>query len=189
MRNMRERVDKKYMAEEKDVEDEEANSKRTVAERRIEIEKRLSAERQIPASTQKSEIVQEITDIKRHSVVEDTISKHEDVILSQKLDQKLDHITAAPIKTTVTTVTTRVTESNKTDPLDKKIEIIKSTVKTGAPTPLDKDLEAKLAAQKEKIDTSAKRAEQILVTTTIKEIHTDGKTPKIETMTATKIIG
>lgn len=180
---MRERVDK-YMAEEKDVEDEEANSKRTVAERRIEIEKRLSAERQIPASTQKSEIVQEITDIKRHSVVEDTISKHEDVILSQKLDtQKPDHISIAPIKTTITTVTTRVTESSKTDPSDKHIEIVKSTTKTGIPVPLDSDLEAKLSAQKEKIDTSAKRAEQILVTTTIKEITTDTKAPKVETIT------
>ncbi|XP_026471882.1 uncharacterized protein LOC113376179 [Ctenocephalides felis] len=183
LRNMRERVDK-YMAEEKDVEDEEANSKRTVAERRIEIEKRLSAERQIPASTQKSEIVQEITDIKRHSVVEDTISKHEDVILSQKLDtQKPDHISIAPIKTTITTVTTRVTESSKTDPSEKHIEIVKSTTKTGIPVPLDSDLEAKLSAQKEKIDTSAKRAEQILVTTTIKEITTDTKAPKVETIT------
>lgn len=46
-------------------------------ERRQEIEKRLSAEREIPASSQRVEIVQEITEIKRHSVVEDKIAEVE----------------------------------------------------------------------------------------------------------------
>lgn len=77
----------KYSAEEKIIEDEESDEdemvKRSVAERRQQIEKRLSVERQIPASTQKKEIVEEITTIKRHSLIEDKKASHEAEILAQ----------------------------------------------------------------------------------------------------------
>ncbi|XP_066148169.1 ankyrin-2-like [Euwallacea fornicatus] len=68
----------KYSAEEKAVKsesEEEDNFDRTVTERREQIEKRLSAERAIPASAQRREIVQEISDIKRQSLVEDKIAE------------------------------------------------------------------------------------------------------------------
>lgn len=55
--------------------------KRSVAERRDQIQKRLSIERQIPASTQKKEIKQEITEIKRHSLIEDKKALHEEEII------------------------------------------------------------------------------------------------------------
>lgn len=69
----------KYSAEEKVVEksesEEEDNFDKTVTERREQIEKRLSAERTIPASSQRREIVQEISHIKRASLVEDKIAE------------------------------------------------------------------------------------------------------------------
>lgn len=87
LRQLHEREEMKYSAEEKIIEDEESEEdetvKRSVAERREKIEKRLSVERQIPASTQKKEIVEEITTIKRHSLIEDKKAKHEEEILAQ----------------------------------------------------------------------------------------------------------
>lgn len=71
----------KYSAEEKVVvkseseEEEEDAFDRTVTERREQIEKRLSAERAIPASAQRREIVQEISDIKRQSLVEEKMAE------------------------------------------------------------------------------------------------------------------
>lgn len=70
----------KYSAEEKVVvqsgsEEEEDAFDRTVTERREQIEKRLSAERAIPASAQRREIVQEISDIKRQSLVEEKVAE------------------------------------------------------------------------------------------------------------------
>lgn len=52
-----------------------------MAERREQIQKRLSIERQIPASSQKKEIVQEITEIKRQSLIEDKKALHEEEII------------------------------------------------------------------------------------------------------------
>lgn len=84
---MRERDELKYSAEEKIVEDSESDEdetiKKTVADRREQIQKRLSIERQIPASSQKKEIVQEITEIKRHSMIEDKRALHEEEIILQ----------------------------------------------------------------------------------------------------------
>lgn len=84
---MRERDELKYSAEEKIVEDSESEEdesvKKTVADRREQIQKRLSIERQIPASSQKKEIVQEITEIKRHSMIEDKRAMHEEEIILQ----------------------------------------------------------------------------------------------------------
>lgn len=83
----RDRDELKYSAEEKIVEDsdeeteEDETVKRSVAERREQIQKRLSIERQIPASTQKKEIVQEIVEIKRHSLIEDKKAMHEEEII------------------------------------------------------------------------------------------------------------
>lgn len=83
----RDRDELKYSAEEKIVEDsdeeteEDETIKRSVAERREQIQKRLSIERQIPASTQKKEIVQEIVEIKRHSLIEDKKAMHEEEII------------------------------------------------------------------------------------------------------------
>lgn len=71
----------KYSAEEKLVEeepsDEEEAFSKSVVERREQIVKRLSADRAIPASSQRVEIVQEISSIKRQSLVEDKISEVE----------------------------------------------------------------------------------------------------------------
>lgn len=64
--------------------DEEENFKKTVSERRNIIEKRLSVDRTIPASSQRVEIVQEITSIKRQSLVEDKVAEVEE---KQKLIQ------------------------------------------------------------------------------------------------------
>lgn len=84
---MRERDELKYSAEEKIVEDSESEEdetvKKSVADRREQIQKRLSIERQIPASSQKKEIVQEITEIKRHSMIEDKRALHEEEIIMQ----------------------------------------------------------------------------------------------------------
>lgn len=86
LQQLREREELKYSAEEKIVEDSESEdddqqTKRSVAERREQIQKRLSIERQIPASTQKREIVQEITEIKRQSLIEDKKAMHEEEII------------------------------------------------------------------------------------------------------------
>lgn len=84
LRQMHEREEMKYSAEEKIIEDSESEEdevvRRTVAERRTQIEKRLSVERQIPASSQKKEIVEEITTIKRQSLIEDKKAHHEEEI-------------------------------------------------------------------------------------------------------------
>ncbi|KAG5895842.1 hypothetical protein JTB14_038272 [Gonioctena quinquepunctata] len=82
----------KYSAEEKaveqsDEEDEESFDK-PVAERREQIRKRLSAERTIPASSQRREIVQEITTIKQQNLVEDKIAKSSRKRKPQKNIQK-----------------------------------------------------------------------------------------------------
>lgn len=77
----------KYSAEEKAVESEEDESeaaKRTVAERRDKIVKRLSGEQKSIPSSQHKEIAEEIITIKRQSLIEDTVAKHEDEILMQK---------------------------------------------------------------------------------------------------------
>ncbi|KAB0792252.1 hypothetical protein PPYR_14211 [Photinus pyralis] len=77
----RESYEDKYSAEEKlidETSDDDENFKKTVSERRNIIEKRLSAERAIPASSQRAEIVQEISTIKRQSMVEDKIAEVEE---------------------------------------------------------------------------------------------------------------
>lgn len=77
----RQRIDSeesKYSAEEKVVDNE------SVAEHRERIEKRLSGEVKLAPSVQHKEIVEEITSIKRQSLIEEARAKHEDEILMQK---------------------------------------------------------------------------------------------------------
>lgn len=89
LQQLREREELKYSAEEKIVEDSDGESqedetvKRSVAERREQITKRLSIERPIPASTQQKEIVQEVAEIKRRSLIEDKKALHEEEIILQ----------------------------------------------------------------------------------------------------------
>lgn len=112
----------KYSAEEKIVEDTESEEedvtiKKTVAERRQQIEKRLSVERQIPASTQKKEIVEEITTIKRQSLIEDKKAIHEEEIMLQKpIDNIIKTvILPEPVIKLKTTTTKDTTEISKTE--------------------------------------------------------------------------
>ncbi|XP_050292765.1 ankyrin-3-like isoform X2 [Anthonomus grandis grandis] len=102
----------KYSAEEKifeksESEEESDHFDKTVTERRERIEKRLSAERSIPASSQRREIVQEISDIKRQSLVEDKIAEvMQKVDTEPKLDQPHHISETVEIKTTLPTDST-----------------------------------------------------------------------------------
>lgn len=98
---LREREELKYSAEEKIVEDsdeseEDETIKKSVAQRREQIQKRLSIERQIPASTQKKEIVQEITEIKRQSLIEDKKAMHEEEIIMHAPTDNIIKSTSIP---------------------------------------------------------------------------------------------
>ncbi|CAG9840373.1 unnamed protein product [Diabrotica balteata] len=103
----------KYSAEEKvvvksDEDEEDEQFDKPVAERREKIEKRLSAERSIPASSQRREIVQEITTIKQQSLVEDKLAEVKEKIKTEE--------------TTKTTVT-KTTISPDTKTVSKTIEV------------------------------------------------------------------
>lgn len=76
--------------------EEDENIKKSVAERREQIQKRLSIERQIPASTQKKEIVQEITEIKRQSLIEDKKALHEEEIIMHAPTDNIIKSTSIP---------------------------------------------------------------------------------------------
>lgn len=100
LKQLHEREEMKYSAEEKIIEDSESEEdeviRRTVAERRTQIEKRLSVERQFPASTQKKEIVEEITTIKRQSLIEDKKAHHEEeIILNTPVDNVIKSVAIA----------------------------------------------------------------------------------------------
>lgn len=103
----------KYKAEEKIVvrsdEEEEEQFEKPVAERREQIEKRLSIERQIPASSQRREIVQEITTIKEQNLVEDKLAEVEERVRS----------TEDTVKTTITKSTT----PQETKTVTKTVEV------------------------------------------------------------------
>ncbi|CAH1973765.1 unnamed protein product [Acanthoscelides obtectus] len=112
----------KYSAEEKVIEspeeEEDEPFDKPVAERREKIEKRLSAERTIPASSQRKEIVQEITTIKQERLVEDKIAE-----VQQKQEQSRSD------ETTKTTTSTRISpDSGKT--VTKTVETVKATIPT-----------------------------------------------------------
>ncbi|KAG4078375.1 hypothetical protein HA402_013085 [Bradysia odoriphaga] len=100
LQQLHEREELKYSAEEKIVEDSESeedeNVKKSVAERREQIQKRLSIERQIPASSQKKEIVQEITEIKRQSLIEDKKALHEEEIIMRAPTDNIIKPTSIP---------------------------------------------------------------------------------------------
>lgn len=67
-----------------------------MAERREQIQKRLSIERQIPASSQKKEIVQEIVEIKRQSLIEDKKALHEEEIIMRAPTDNIFKASAIP---------------------------------------------------------------------------------------------
>lgn len=135
MQLLREREELKYSAEEKIVEDSEESEedetvKKSVAERREQIQKRLSIERQIPASTQKKEIVQEITAIKRQSLIEDKKALHEEEIIMHAPTDNIIKSTSIPEQ--IIKLKSTVFESpdvSKTD-FDKELQDkFKSTIK------------------------------------------------------------
>lgn len=119
----KETYESKYSAEEKvfdehpsdEEEDEEEDFNKSVSERRQQIEKRLT-EQKIPASTQRQEIAEEITSIKRQSIVEDKIAEVE---VKNKPDQQ------AKTTTIIKTVTTDVPDTKKT--VAETVEITKTT--------------------------------------------------------------
>lgn len=108
----------KYSAEEKAIEksdeEEDETFDKPVAEIRDRIEKRLSAERTIPASSQRKEIVQEITTIKQQSLVEDKLAEVEQKVLEQKEITKPTMTKVLPsqpeVKTISKTVEIKTTE-------------------------------------------------------------------------------
>lgn len=108
----------KYSAEEKAIEksdEEDETFDKPVAEIRERIEKRLSAERSIPASSQRKEIVQEITTIKQQSLVEDKLAEVEQKVLEQKEITKPTMTKVLPsqpeVKTVSKTVEIKTTET------------------------------------------------------------------------------
>lgn len=135
----------KYSAEEKVVEEtsEEEDFNKSVTERRQQIEKRLSIDRAIPASSQRVEIVQEISSIKQQSLVEDKILEVEQKGTFEPPDSKATSKTAekttlpsagsrdveketSEVKTTVTTVVKETrTETKEEETLHKTIEVSK----------------------------------------------------------------
>nr|CAI5853507.1 unnamed protein product [Callosobruchus analis] len=121
----------KYSAEEKVIEspeeEEEEPFDKPVAERREKIEKRLSAERTIPASSQRREIVQEITTIKQERLVEDKIAEVQQKVRNEHSEVQEQSRTEETTKTTTTTTTTKVSpETGKT--IAKTVETVKATV-------------------------------------------------------------
>ncbi|KAL3274835.1 hypothetical protein HHI36_019618 [Cryptolaemus montrouzieri] len=114
----------KYSAEEKTFEpsDEEEDFNKTVPERREQIVKRLSTERTIPASSQRVEIVQEISSIKRQSLVEDKIAE-----VQQKVNIEPMKITnIKPVSKIIQEKKTlsEAPESKTTSPPEKAPEIV-----------------------------------------------------------------
>lgn len=159
----------KYTAEEKEVQEEEsgvddAEIKKSVAERRIEIEKRLSSDREIPPSLQKHEIVQEISTIKRQSLIDDKIKYNENIIeehVKEKVpdkvkDKDLDTEKVTKVTTTKTIVTT--VDSTRKSPPKTTEKTIKETITVQGKKIIpdddivDNELKEKLAAQKQKIE-------------------------------------
>ncbi|XP_074034952.1 uncharacterized protein isoform X4 [Leptinotarsa decemlineata] len=119
----------KYSAEEKEIEKSEEEDEETfdkpVAERREQIQKRLSAERTIPASSQRREIVQEITTIKEQNLVEDKIAEVQQKV--KTTDEQTKTITTKTVSIDDKTVTpetktvSRTIEIKTTIPSDSKV--------------------------------------------------------------------
>ncbi|KAI4469652.1 ankyrin repeat and protein kinase domain-containing protein [Holotrichia oblita] len=112
----KETYESKYSAEEKAVEEpsDEEDFNKSVSERRQQIEKRLT-ERTIPASAQRQEIAEEITSIKRQSIVEDKLAEAE---VKHKPEQ-------TKTTTIIKTVTTDAPDSKKT--VAETVETTKTT--------------------------------------------------------------
>lgn len=111
------------------ISDEEEDFNKTVTERRQQIENKLSADRTIPASSQRVEIVQEITSIKRQSIVEDKIAE------VQKGDIKPSEL-AKPTTTTITKTTEVILPAEDVSKTTEKIA--KTTQSTAVSETIDK---------------------------------------------------
>lgn len=159
IKQFHEREEMKYSAEEKIIEgseseEEDETVKRTVAERRTQIEKRLSVERQIPASTQKKEIVEEITTIKRQSLIEDKKAIHEEeIILQTPVDNVIKSIgIAEPILKLKTGETQSTTVEISKEVFERELkDKMKVTVKS-----VDSDFDDDLLLDKEPNKTDSK---------------------------------
>lgn len=122
--------------EEEEEEEEDETVKKTVADRRAQISKRLSIERQIPASAQKKEIVQEISEIKRHSFIDDKRALHE-----EEINQRAT--TVSVIKPTANTeqimkiITARIADDG-----------------SGSKSEMDRELESKFSSLKDEQDSA-----------------------------------
>lgn len=190
---LHEREESKYSAEEKAVlsEEEEEAFKKSVREKRQAIEKRLSEERRIPASTQRHEIVQEISSLKRQSLVEDKVKdgEFEEKPRETQYDNEPSITTKTTetsekdkvkTKTTITTTTVSTTkdlpqETTKTKKVET-VEIVKTTEQ-----PETSELEQKLANQKLKLERTEEEKPQI--TTTITTTTVETRTKELDTMT------
>lgn len=188
MQNLREREESKYSAEEKAVDEDEEAFKKSVQERKQEIEKRLSEERRIPASSQRQEITEEVTSMKRQSLVEEKVKdgtfvekprnieqESEPSITIKEVDKKVETSEKDQVKTKTTITKTTVTttkdlpiETTKTKKMET-VEIVKTTEQPGM-----SELEQKLANQKMKIERTVEDKPQITttITTTIVETRT-----------------
>ncbi|XP_057661824.1 uncharacterized protein LOC130897163 isoform X11 [Diorhabda carinulata] len=137
----------KYSAEEKvfvksDEDEEEEQFDKPVAERREKIVKRLSAERTIPASSQRREIVQEITTIKEQNLVEDKIAevlgreKTTDDITTKTITKTIVTPEIKTVSKTVGIKTTPPSESTVSEPTlsPEQTQVGKATVVTDTRT-------------------------------------------------------
>lgn len=121
----------KYSAEEKVVEEisDEEDFNKSVTERRQQIEKRLSIDRAIPASSQRVEIVQEISSIKGQSLVEDKIMEAEQKTTQEipKSISSTDSKAADVLKTTLPSDVQRLESTKPTETTTKITTIVTET--------------------------------------------------------------
>ncbi|XP_055685331.1 ankyrin-3-like isoform X6 [Lutzomyia longipalpis] len=192
LKQLHEREEMKYSAEEKIIEDEESEEdetvKRSVAERRQKIEKRLSVERQIPASTQKKEIVEEITTIKRHSLIEDKKAKHEEEIMAHTPVENV--IKAVDLPEPVLKLKSgNLKEGNDIDKAEFDREL-KDKFKSTARDDFDDGVDSKIHYDSTVTEKTQKEVDGGVVTTTITTTKTTtivDQEPQIVTFTATDI--
>lgn len=193
MQNLREREESKYSAEEKAVEEDEEDFKKSVQERKQEIEKRLSEERRIPASSQRQEIAEEVISMKRQSLVEEKVKdgtfiekprniEDEPSETIQQVEKKIETSEKDLVKskttitkTTVTTTKDLPIETTKTKKVET-VEIVKTTEQPGLT-----ELEQKLANQKMKIERTDDEKPQITTTITTTIVETRTKEPEHKT--------
>lgn len=90
----------------------------------------MSAERTIPASTQRKEIVQEITTIKQQSLVEDKLAEVEQKVMEQKEITKPTMTKVLPSQPDVKTVSKTVEIKTTETPTEPKVSETVTTTTT-----------------------------------------------------------